>query len=83
MAIKKAEQFILSLLKNEISIKSLYTVKSKQELNEELEKMDYSFSYAEFDEAHNHLLVMCQTQEEAYKLKEIVNVYNMILFSLK
>jgi hypothetical protein len=78
MSIDSATKFIRNMASNTNERDKLYNELDSGSLESCLEKIGYSFSDNEFEEAFNALHVKCQTHEEANVLHEIRNWFSFI-----
>jgi hypothetical protein len=71
MSILNAITFLSTAEKDVPFRKSCYRCKSRLELLEMLQGQGISFTPGEFEDAVNHLLLRCQTYEQADRVREL------------
>ncbi len=69
MAIQGAIDFLSRVQSDSDFRKSCYAYSTKSELLEKIEQQGYCFSEWEFENAINHLLLMCSEESQACELR--------------
>jgi hypothetical protein len=73
MSIQNALVFLRDIESNTELRKSCYTCKSRMELLEMLDKQGRGFTFDEFEDGFNSMLLKCQTYEQADRVNELHN----------
>lgn len=83
MSIQQAIVFLATAQEDDTFRRACYQCPSSDALNAFLQSKNMHFDALEFENATNVLLLKCTSESQAYRLHEIKNWYNLLLFKLQ
>jgi hypothetical protein len=79
MALNDAVKFIDKIKENSNFRNTLYSCDSPTDLENHIKCLGYNFNYDESEDAYRKLLLACQSEDDAYTITEVFNMYRMLL----